>query len=235
LKREAPEPISQRTKRILHVDAHGQESLSTVQCSPRPAGSRSDRSAADIKLGDATTSSSEGPRVIETLDDMVITMDVAVDCASAYAILRREGAKAAVAVNRHRAPAGVLSNPTQAPSGDQGPTAVLSRLGRVGDHLQCCDFSVPCDTLLVEAASTMLDNGLQWLPVTCRGEVAGLLGAMDIVRWVAEFCGALPPANPELPHSRGIGSDEHLTSGQVLHGRGSVRKPIPDEPLGSPS
>jgi len=169
----------------------------------------------------------EGPRVIDVLSDLVVTLDLAVQCTDAYAVLRREKAQGAVAVNCHGSAVGVLLNPAHVEStpfadrhltpGHSVPTHQLpegpvttdspSHPRLVSDHIHHSDLTLPCDTLLVEAAATMMDNRLQWLPVTCHGEVVGLLAAMDIVRWVAESCGALPPVEAHLSYARSLDSD----------------------------
>ena len=58
-----------------------------------------------------------------------------------------------------------------------------------------CVFAVTGNTLLSEAAAIMVDHELTWLPIVdSHGAGAGLLSAMNIVRWVAEFAGELPRA-----------------------------------------
>ncbi len=174
----------------------------------------------------------EDPWVIEVFGDTTITLDIGLACADAYAVLARKGAKAAVVMDHRDTVAGVLVDSEHVACGatrhlggqetddcscasdvhqaeGQTQTTAVAPLGCVGDFMRPCQITVTGDTLLSEAASTMADHGLPWLPViTCRGDVMGLLSAMDVVRWVGEFTGALPGARPGASSAPSLAGDE---------------------------
>ncbi len=174
----------------------------------------------------------EDPWVIEVFGDTTITLDIGLACADAYAVLARKGAKAAVVMDHRDTVAGVLVDSDHVACGatrhlggqetddcscasdvhqaeGQTQTTAVAPLGCVGDFMRPCQITVTGDTLLSEAASTMADYGLPWLPViTCRGDVMGLLSAMDVVRWVGEFTGALPGARPGASSAPSLAGDE---------------------------
>lgn len=174
----------------------------------------------------------EDPWVIEVFGDTTITLDIGLACADAYAVLARKGAKAAVVMDHRDTVAGVLVDSEHVACGatrhlggqetddcscasdvhqaeGQTQTTAVAPLGCVGDFMRPCQITVTGDTLLSEAASTMADHSLPWLPViTCRGDVMGLLSAMDVVRWVGEFTGALPGARPGASSAPSLAGDE---------------------------
>ena len=130
----------------------------------------------------------EDPWVIEVFGDTTITLDIGLACADAYAVLARKGAKAAVVMDHRDTVAGVLVDSDHVACGatrhlggqetddcscasdvhqaeGQTQTTAVAPLGCVGDFMRPCQITVTGDTLLSEAASTMADYGLPWLPV----------------------------------------------------------------------
>jgi CBS domain-containing protein len=240
LSKEQFEEACRWSRPALHVSRDGQESLSTAHLFPRDSPGRHTRRSGGPSPSDCPPPSgepepvrglerrrtlltqAEEPWVIELVCGAIITLDIGLACADAYAVLARRGAEAAVVMDHRDTVVGVLANPECTTSRatrhlggqeadrcscasdvhvakDLTPTKAVSPLGRVGDVMHACGLTVFGDTLLSEAASSMADHALRWLPViTIGGEVMGLLSAMDVVRWVGEFTGALPTAAPEI-------------------------------------
>ncbi len=170
--------------------------------------------------GRIATRQIEDPQLSELLGDSTLSLATELPCINAHSAFLHTGDSAALVVSPRVEVVGVLvysdlciygARQTHSRAGvattsravdhrqaDAGERTV-ELPGVVCDLMRPCEFAVTGNTLLSEAAAIMADHELAWLPIVdSQGAGAGLLSAMNIVRWVAESGGELPRAGKAM-------------------------------------